>query len=71
MGEPVSLHEAPVRRGCCGDCKFFARLATQCRKNPPTAIAVQAVPGQLAFAQAFPPVKESDWCGEFRTATPS
>lgn len=56
-----------ARRGSCGDCKFFARLEMQCRKNPPAGMAVPQA-GGIAFLQVFPPAKPSDWCGGVRGA---
>ncbi len=61
----------PRKRGSCGDCQHFNILdGGQCRAKPPTLVPV-AAQGGLQLLGAWPPVKESGWCGEFRSGNES
>lgn len=60
----------PTKRGTCEECRYFSRLDTQCRKSPPTVVMMQT-PGGVQMAQAWPPVRGGDWCGEFRSSNES
>ncbi len=55
---------------CCGSCDYYNALSGQCRKNPPTVMALMPAPGQLQITGAFPPVRDSDWCGAFFPSNP-
>jgi hypothetical protein len=59
------------KRKTCSDCRYFNVLdGGQCRKGPPTLVPMVS-PGGLQLASAWPPVKDSMWCGEFRSTNES
>lgn len=60
----------------CVDCDFCGSMltpsktiATICRKNPPVVqVAMVMTPAgpQVQTLTAWPAVKDTDWCGEFK-----
>lgn len=54
-------------RESCGNCRYFAALASVCRKNPPAIFPAmeQDALGRtgLKFHGAFAPTLETWWCG--------
>lgn len=71
MNDDEILDIRPTRRGSCGDCKFYYPLeGGACRKNPAQLIPL-AGPQGVQLISAWPPVKDSQWCGEFRSGNES
>ena len=58
----------------CGNCKFFLLNPQDvrhgfCRKTPPAIFPIGTGPAgmqQLQFVSQWPPVQESQWCGEWK-----
>jgi hypothetical protein len=54
--------------GTCRTCKHFNSGddggATLCQRNPPTPFLVAMSPQGPQFSSAWPPTRESLWCGE-------
>lgn len=52
--------------GLCQDCRHYAALDNQCRRNPPTA---QLIPnpntGRIEVIGVWPAAAKTQWCGEF------
>lgn len=53
------------KHGTCQDCRHFAPLEQQCRRNPPQAAIVPSPNGQPVVVGMWPSVKAEQWCGEF------
>ena len=49
----------------CDDCRYFARLANECRRKSPQAVLAQSPVGGLTILGIFPTTKPANWCGEW------
>lgn len=52
----------------CDTCRFFLKLANECRKNPPSVFPVPQGPGRVGFLGVFAPTKAENWCGSYVAA---
>ena len=47
----------------CDTCRFHDALQKSCRKNPPTLVMVPTSVGGVQAGGAWPPARDTDWCG--------
>lgn len=64
-----------VKEENCGSCRFCIPMHSMivgqdtgsCQRNPPQLVLTPGPMGQVNMTGAFPPVKFSNWCGEFKS----
>lgn len=56
-----------MTRATCETCRFHDALDKSCRKNPPTLVMVPSMDGSVRPGGAWPPARDTDWCGAHET----
>ena len=66
--------QTPNEEERCGNCLCYVRTgeevgAGECRESPPRTFPAVGPNGGLAFATAWPRVKENQWCADYLPAS--